>query len=584
MPPVFISYSRKDFYFAESLAFHLAQRGTENWLDANHLTPGGAWEEEIDRALDEAQTIVMVATPHSVRSPHVEREWKRALAQGDRLVVALFRSCKLPAEILQCRVVDFRGRFGAGLQRLKRHLDEPDEPPARLTSPSRVPRVPPFVALITLMLAAVFLFPLAIFGEREGLNLENETIGFQIFFWVMLPLIAGLVAWHACLAFLWRRMGLTRLALTLSLFTGLFGLYLLGRTAWLPAVTALTSGMHYGNIPNSILLGIVVIGCAALAIVVLLRPQDLLRWCPTGKAWDAYRRGRVMEIPDLPTRFAGLGRFELLHDDEDGPAAAQLCADLTSVGAMEAPADGMRVILLTNRTTTEWLNGQADLLQKGAVTLIGSAIGLPESLHWLWRRQWIDLRRWDATRRQKNPVPAVPEGMARLRLPAIIRVSEHLLCAIAGLLAVLANVALSANESQSEDLTPLDWFGVVLAIACAFWIVVAWQLIHRKITQPRYLRMTRVLAWSTLVLAAAGFWVFVSLGNNGWRATPAVLFVIALPFLLRWQTPRFAFWFPAPPSSGAKFPARLNAPRKWDALLWSILYMALWMVLLDLMD
>ncbi|MBA2435754.1 MAG: hypothetical protein H0V54_11865, partial [Chthoniobacterales bacterium] len=27
MPAVFISYSRKDFYFAESLAFHLAARG-----------------------------------------------------------------------------------------------------------------------------------------------------------------------------------------------------------------------------------------------------------------------------------------------------------------------------------------------------------------------------------------------------------------------------------------------------------------------------------------------------------------------------------------------------------------------------
>ncbi|MBA2436050.1 MAG: TIR domain-containing protein [Chthoniobacterales bacterium] len=584
MPAVFISYSRKDFYFAESLAFHLAARGTESWLDANHLTPGAEWSEEIDRALDEAQTVILVATPASLRSPHVEREWKRALAQGDRLVVALFRSCKLPPEIRPCRVVDFRGPFGAALQRLKRLLDEPEEASLRLTKSSRLPRVPPFVALITLMLAAIFLFPLAIFGERQGLNLENETIGFQIFFWVMLPFIAGLVAWHTCLAFLWRRMGLTRLALTLSLFTGLFGLYLLGRTAWIPSVTALTRGMHYGNIPNSILIGIVVIGCAALAIVVLLRPQDLLRWCPTGKAWDAYRRGRVIKIPDLPTRFAELGGFQLLHDVEDEPAAAQLRSDLTSVGATEAPGDGTRVILLTNRTTTEWLSGQADLLQKAAVTVIGSAIGLPESLHWLWRRQWIDLRRWDATRKQKNPVPAVPEGMARLRLPAIVRVSEHLLCAIAGLLAVLANVAFSTNKSQSEDLTPLDWFGVVLAIACTFWIVVAWQLIHRKITQPRYLRMTGVLGWSTLLLAAGGFWVLVSLGGNVWRAMPAVLFVIALPFLLRWQRPRLAFWFPAPPSSGAKFPARLNAPRKWDALLWTFLYMGLWMVLLDLMD
>ena len=85
----------------------------------------------------------------------------------------------------------------------------------------------------------------------------------------------------------------------------------------------------------------------------------------------------------------------------------------------------------------------AELLQKGVVTVIGSAIGLPPSLHWLWRRQWMDLRRWDATRRRKNPVPAVPEGMTRLRIPAVVRLNEHLFCAMAGLLGVLANVAFS---------------------------------------------------------------------------------------------------------------------------------------------
>ncbi len=310
----------------------------------------------------------------------------------------------------------------------------------------------------------------------------------------------------------------------------------------------------------------------------------MLRWCPTGKAWDAYRRGRVKKIPDLPTRFAELGRFELLHDSEDAPAAAQLRADLSSLGATEAAGDGTRVILLTNRTTTEWLSGQAELLKKGVVTVIGSAIGLPQSLHWLWRRQWIDLRRWDATRRRRNPVPAVPEGMARLRLPGIVRLHEHLLCAIAGLLAVLANVAFPPEESQSETLTAGEGFGTVLSIATVLWIVAAWKLIHRTITQTRFRRWVGLLAWLTVPLAAGGFYLFVSLGGNVWRALPAILFVVALPFLLRRQMSRLAFWFPAPPLPGRKLPSRLNAPRKWDALLWSFLYMGLWMVLLDLMD
>jgi hypothetical protein len=207
-----------------------------------------------------------------------------------------------------------------------------------------------------------------------------------------------------------------------------------------------------------------------------------LRWCPTGKAWDSYRRGRVIRIPDLPTQFAELRRFQLLHDVEDTPAAARFRAELIRAGTVEATS----VALLTNRTTTAWLSQHAELLQKGVVTVIGSAIRLPPSLHWLWRRQWIDLRRWDATRRRKNPVPAVPEGMTRLRIPAVVRLNEHLFCAMAGLLGVLANVAFPPDSSKSETLTSRDWFGVLIAVACIFWIVAAWQLIHRRITQARY--------------------------------------------------------------------------------------------------
>jgi hypothetical protein len=287
-----------------------------------------------------------------------------------------------------------------------------------------------------------------------------------------------------------------------------------------------------------------------------------------------------MRIPDLPTRFAELRRFQLLYDIEDAPAAARLRAELIRAETIEASSDATSVVLLTNRTTTVWLSQHAELLQKGVVTVIGSAIGLPPSLHWLWRRQWIDLRRWDATRRRKNPVPAVPEGMTRLRIPAVVRLNEHLFCAMAGLLGVLANVASPPSSSKSETLTPRDLFGVLIAVACIFWIVAAWQLIHRRITQSRYARRIGILSGLTLILAVGGLCFFVSLGGSAWRTAPAAIFVLALPFLLCWQTSRLAFWFPAPPAPGTKSVSRLNAPRKWNALLWAFLYMGLWMLLL----
>jgi len=88
------------------------------------------------------------------------------------------------------------------------------------------------------------------------------------------------------------------------------------------------------------------------------------------------------------------------------------------------------------------------------------------------------------------------------------------------------------------------------------------------------------LSYLTLHLPVGSLRISVSPGGNARRTSPAATPALALPFLLRWQTSRLAFWFPAPPVPGTKSASRLNAPRKWDALLWAFLYMALWMLLL----
>ena len=74
MAAVFISYSRKDFYFAESLAFHLARGGTSAWLDSNQLSPGGDWEKDLEKALNESSSVVLVGSRASSRSAYVTAE------------------------------------------------------------------------------------------------------------------------------------------------------------------------------------------------------------------------------------------------------------------------------------------------------------------------------------------------------------------------------------------------------------------------------------------------------------------------------------------------------------------------------
>ena len=44
---VFISYSRQELYFAESLAVSLQEKGVSVWFDIQQLKPGFDWKEGI---------------------------------------------------------------------------------------------------------------------------------------------------------------------------------------------------------------------------------------------------------------------------------------------------------------------------------------------------------------------------------------------------------------------------------------------------------------------------------------------------------------------------------------------------------
>jgi hypothetical protein len=49
---IFISYSRQDYYLAESLSLQLASRGVSAWMDVLELQPGADWERSLFDAID----------------------------------------------------------------------------------------------------------------------------------------------------------------------------------------------------------------------------------------------------------------------------------------------------------------------------------------------------------------------------------------------------------------------------------------------------------------------------------------------------------------------------------------------------
>ena len=153
--PVFISYSRRDYYFAESLALELMQQGVTVWLDVKDLEPGALWEHDLEDALDRASGVVLVASPDSMRTMNVRKEWERARGRGTRIVIACFRRTRLPAELTDCDVVDFRGAFRPALRELVACLSPapPGTPRGARRRLHSGPRLPLSILALVLALA-----------------------------------------------------------------------------------------------------------------------------------------------------------------------------------------------------------------------------------------------------------------------------------------------------------------------------------------------------------------------------------------------------------------------------------------------
>jgi hypothetical protein len=79
---VFISYAPADAELAGRIADVLKASGFQVW-DDSQILPGDNWGVRLAQALEEAEAMVVVLTPHSLRSPNVSREVGYALGNKD---------------------------------------------------------------------------------------------------------------------------------------------------------------------------------------------------------------------------------------------------------------------------------------------------------------------------------------------------------------------------------------------------------------------------------------------------------------------------------------------------------------------
>ncbi|WP_407285380.1 toll/interleukin-1 receptor domain-containing protein [Streptomyces sp. BP-8] len=109
---VFVSYSRREFHFAEAVTATLrSQAALDPWFDVQRLRPGMDWAKALDESLDHADALLLLASPAALASAYVRREWTRALERGIPLHIGVVEAVELPPELAGFPVHDLRTRF-----------------------------------------------------------------------------------------------------------------------------------------------------------------------------------------------------------------------------------------------------------------------------------------------------------------------------------------------------------------------------------------------------------------------------------------------------------------------------------------
>ena len=104
MARIFLSYARDDVEAAKQLAGCISEAGHDVWWD-RHLHGGSRFAAEIDKALKDAEAVVVMWSPASIESAWVQDEAAEGRDRG-RLVPVSLRSAKPPLGFRQFQTIE----------------------------------------------------------------------------------------------------------------------------------------------------------------------------------------------------------------------------------------------------------------------------------------------------------------------------------------------------------------------------------------------------------------------------------------------------------------------------------------------
>ncbi len=124
----FLSYSRQQYHFAESLALTLQNKGVALWFDVQQLEPGSDWKADIEDGLTRSDMVLLLASKAALASPYVEREWRHALERRKIVIVGVIEAVRIPRDLRAMPILDLCGDFNRATDHLVAQLQQPHPP------------------------------------------------------------------------------------------------------------------------------------------------------------------------------------------------------------------------------------------------------------------------------------------------------------------------------------------------------------------------------------------------------------------------------------------------------------------------
>ncbi|HEU5199747.1 MAG TPA: toll/interleukin-1 receptor domain-containing protein [Ktedonobacterales bacterium] len=112
---LFISYSRTDSALVDRIEADLKARNFYVWVDRRKIEAGQNFRDELQKAIDRCQIVLVVLSPEAMASKYVRQEYGYADEQNKTIIPLNWRATKVPLTLNGIQWVDFQGNYDQGL-------------------------------------------------------------------------------------------------------------------------------------------------------------------------------------------------------------------------------------------------------------------------------------------------------------------------------------------------------------------------------------------------------------------------------------------------------------------------------------